>query len=30
MGQIIDAIVLSIDKDEKKLALGMKQLTPDP
>lgn len=30
MGQIVEAIVLSIDKEEKKLALGMKQLTPDP
>lgn len=30
MGQLVEAIVLSIDKEEKKLALGMKQLTPDP
>jgi small subunit ribosomal protein S1 len=30
MGQVIDAIVLNIDKDDKKLALGMKQLEPDP
>ena len=30
MGQVVEAIVLSIDKDEKKLALGIKQLTPDP
>lgn len=30
MGQIVEAIVLNIDKDEKKLALGMKQLEPDP
>jgi len=30
MGQIVDAIVLNIDKDDKKLALGMKQLEPDP
>ncbi|MGE5481196.1 MAG: 30S ribosomal protein S1 [Chloroflexota bacterium] len=30
MGQIVDAIVLNIDKDNKKLALGMKQLEPDP
>ena len=29
-GQMLEAIVLSIDRDEKKLALGMKQLTPDP
>lgn len=30
MGQIVDAVVLNIDKDVKKLALGMKQLEPDP
>jgi predicted RNA-binding protein with RPS1 domain len=30
MGQMLDAIVLNIDKDDKKLALGMKQLEPDP
>lgn len=30
LGQILEAVVLSIDKDDKKLALGMKQLTPDP
>ena len=30
MGQVVQAVVLNIDKDEKKLALGMKQLTPDP
>jgi ribosomal protein S1 len=30
MGQTVEAVVLSIDKDDKKLALGMKQLTPDP
>ncbi|NLO19536.1 MAG: 30S ribosomal protein S1 [Ignavibacteria bacterium] len=30
MGQIVEAIVLNIDKDDKKLALGMKQLEPDP
>lgn len=30
MGQDIEAIVLSINKEEKKLALGMKQLEPDP
>jgi small subunit ribosomal protein S1 len=30
MGQNVDAIVLNIDKDNKKLALGMKQLEPDP
>ncbi|MFH1196416.1 MAG: 30S ribosomal protein S1 [bacterium] len=30
MGQIIEAIILSLDKNEKKISLGMKQLTPDP
>ncbi len=30
MGQIVDAVILSLDKDEKKISLGMKQLTPDP
>lgn len=30
MGQIVDATVLNIDKTDKKLALGMKQLEPDP
>lgn len=30
MGQIVDAVVLNIDKQNKKLALGMKQLEPDP
>lgn len=30
MGQIVDAVVLNINKEEKKLALGMKQLEPDP
>lgn len=30
MGQIVEAVVLNIDKDDKKLALGMKQLEPDP
>jgi len=30
MGQEIEAVVLNIDKDSKKLALGMKQLDPDP
>ncbi|OYT14979.1 MAG: hypothetical protein B7C24_15515 [Bacteroidetes bacterium 4572_77] len=30
MGQTIEAIVLNIDKENKKLALGMKQLEPDP
>jgi small subunit ribosomal protein S1 len=30
MGQMVEAIVLNIDRDGKKLSLGMKQLTPDP
>ncbi len=30
MGQIVEAIILSLDKDDKKISLGMKQLTPDP
>ena len=30
IGQYVEAVVLSIDKAEKKLSLGMKQLTPDP
>ena len=30
MGQIIDAVILSLDKDEKKISLGIKQLEPDP
>ncbi len=30
LGQMVSAIVLSIDKVERKLALGMKQLEPDP
>ncbi|MFZ6033293.1 MAG: 30S ribosomal protein S1 [Melioribacter sp.] len=30
MGQIVEAVILSLDKDEKKISLGMKQLTPDP
>ena len=30
IGQYVEALVLSIDKSEKKLSLGMKQLTPDP
>jgi len=30
MGQEVEAVVLNIDKDNKKLALGMKQLEPDP
>lgn len=30
MGQVIEAVVLSLDKNEKKLSLGIKQLTPNP
>lgn len=30
MGQIVEAVVLSLDKSDKKISLGMKQLTPDP
>jgi len=30
MGQIIEAIILSLDKEEKKISLGIKQLEPDP
>ena len=30
MGQEVEAVVLNIDKENKKLALGMKQLEPDP
>lgn len=30
MGQFIDAVILSLDKEGKKISLGMKQLEPDP
>lgn len=30
LGQEVEAVVLNIDKENKKLALGMKQLLPDP
>jgi len=30
VGQEVDAIVLTLDRDERKMSLGMKQLTPDP
>jgi small subunit ribosomal protein S1 len=30
MGQRVDAIILSLDKENKKISLGMKQLEPDP
>jgi len=29
-GQVVQAIVLNIDKENKKFSLGIKQLTPDP
>jgi small subunit ribosomal protein S1 len=30
LGQMVEAVVLNIDKNTRKLALGMKQLEPDP
>jgi small subunit ribosomal protein S1 len=30
IGDEVEAVVLSLDKEEKKMSLGMKQLTPDP
>jgi small subunit ribosomal protein S1 len=30
MGQVVDAVILSLDKEEKKISLGIKQLEPDP
>jgi small subunit ribosomal protein S1 len=30
IGQEIDAVVLTLDREERKMSLGMKQLTPDP
>jgi small subunit ribosomal protein S1 len=30
MGQSVEAVVLSLDKENKKISLGMKQLEPDP
>ena len=30
MGQVVEAQILTIDSDNKKLSLGMKQLTPNP
>ncbi|MFH0734664.1 MAG: 30S ribosomal protein S1 [bacterium] len=30
MGQVVEAVILSLDKNDKKISLGMKQLTPDP
>ncbi|MDH3268004.1 MAG: 30S ribosomal protein S1, partial [Ignavibacteria bacterium] len=30
MGQMVEAVILSLDKDDKKISLGIKQLEPDP
>ncbi|MBA4252006.1 MAG: 30S ribosomal protein S1 [Chlorobiaceae bacterium] len=30
MGQMIEAVILSLEKDDKKISLGIKQLEPDP
>jgi small subunit ribosomal protein S1 len=30
MGQMLEAVILSLDKENKKLSLGIKQLEPDP
>jgi small subunit ribosomal protein S1 len=30
MGQMVDAMILSLDKENKKISLGIKQLEPDP
>jgi len=30
MGQIVEAVILSLDKEDKKISLGIKQLEPDP
>jgi small subunit ribosomal protein S1 len=30
MGQMVNAVILSLDKEGKKISLGMKQLEPDP
>jgi small subunit ribosomal protein S1 len=30
MGQVVDAVILSLDKENKKISLGIKQLEPDP
>jgi small subunit ribosomal protein S1 len=30
MGQVVEAVILSLDKDDKKISLGIKQLEPDP
>ena len=30
VGEVIDVKILSVDKDKKRISLGLKQLTPDP
>ncbi|MFO7526765.1 MAG: 30S ribosomal protein S1 [Ignavibacteriaceae bacterium] len=30
MGQVVEAVILSLDKEDKKISLGIKQLEPDP
>ncbi|MCC6600244.1 MAG: 30S ribosomal protein S1 [Crocinitomicaceae bacterium] len=30
VGEEVECLILNVDKDERKLSLGMKQLTPDP
>ena len=30
IGQEIEAVILTLDREERKMSLGMKQLTPDP
>lgn len=30
MGQVVEAVILSLDKENKKISLGIKQLEPDP
>lgn len=30
MGQMVEAVILSLDKEDKKISLGIKQLEPDP
>lgn len=30
MGQVVEAVILSLDREEKKISLGIKQLEPDP
>ena len=30
VGDVVDAVVLTLDREERKMSLGVKQLTPDP